>query len=87
MELFEKVDSVAHYNYQDSNGGSFKFCKKFRGSCWGPTNGDLLGEAVIYDLVRFYLGKKIIRLIKWFKLPGINLLWDHMVLEYAQCYN
>jgi hypothetical protein len=27
MELFEKVDSVAHYNYQDSNGGPFKFCK------------------------------------------------------------
>jgi hypothetical protein len=21
MKLFEKVDSVAHYNYQDSNGG------------------------------------------------------------------
>jgi hypothetical protein len=64
MELFEKVDYVAHYNYQDSNGGPFKFCKKFRGSCWGPTNGDLLGEAVISDLVRFHLRKKIIRLIK-----------------------
>jgi hypothetical protein len=42
MKLFEKVDSVAHYNYQDSNGGPFKFCKKFRGSCWGPTKGNPL---------------------------------------------
>jgi hypothetical protein len=64
MELFEKVDSVAHYNYQDFNGGAFKFCKKCRGSCWGPTNGDLLGETVISDMVRFHLRKKIIRLIK-----------------------
>ena len=31
MELFEKVDSVAHYNYQDSNGGPFKFCKNLGG--------------------------------------------------------
>jgi hypothetical protein len=36
MELFEKVDYVAHYNYQDSNGAPLNFVK-FRGSCWGPT--------------------------------------------------
>ena len=64
MELFEKVDSVAHYNYQDSNGGPFNFFKTFRGSCWGPTNGGLLGEIVIYDMVTFHLMKKIIRLKK-----------------------
>ena len=74
MELFEKVDSVVHYNYQDSNKGPFKFCKTFRGSCWGPTNGDLLGEAIISDLVRFHFRKKIIRLEKGFKLPEINSL-------------
>ena len=27
MELFENVDSVAHYNYQDSNGGPLNFVK------------------------------------------------------------
>jgi hypothetical protein len=27
MELFEKVHSVAHYNYQDSNGGPLNFVK------------------------------------------------------------
>ena len=27
MELFEKVDFVAHYNYQDSNGGPLNFVK------------------------------------------------------------
>ena len=73
MELIEKVDYVARYNYQDSNGGPLNFVK-IRGSCWGPTNGDLLGEAVIYDLVRFHLGKKRIRLIKGFKLSEINSL-------------
>jgi hypothetical protein len=73
MELFEKVDSVAHYNYQDSNRGPLNFVK-IRGSCWGPTNGDLLGEAVISDLVIFHLRKKIIRLEKGFKLPEINSL-------------
>jgi hypothetical protein len=26
-ELFEKVDSVAHYNYQDSNRGPLNFVK------------------------------------------------------------
>jgi hypothetical protein len=31
MELFEKVDSVAHYNYQESNRGLFKFCKNLGG--------------------------------------------------------
>jgi hypothetical protein len=31
MKLFEKVDSVAHYNYQDSNGGPIKFCKNIGG--------------------------------------------------------
>ena len=70
MELFEKFASVAHYNYQDSNGGPLNFVKN-RGSCWGPKNGDLLGEEVISDLVRFHLRKKIIRLEKGFKLPEI----------------
>ena len=73
MKLFENVDSVAHHNYQDSNGGPLNFVK-IRGSCWGPTNGDLLGEAVISGLVRFHLRKKIIRLEKGFKLPEINSL-------------
>jgi hypothetical protein len=41
------------------------------GSFWGPTNGNLLGEAVISDLVRFHLKKKIIRLEKVLKLPEI----------------
>ena len=63
MELFEKVVSAAHYNYQDSNGG-----------CWAPTNGELLGETIISDLVIFHLRKKIIRLEKLFKLPEINSL-------------
>ena len=27
MELFENVDSVAHHNYQDSNGGPLNFVK------------------------------------------------------------
>ena len=31
MELFEKVDSVAHYNYQDSNGGPLNFVKHLGG--------------------------------------------------------
>ena len=31
MELFEKVGFVAHDNYQDSNGGPFKFCKNIGG--------------------------------------------------------
>jgi hypothetical protein len=31
MKLFENVDSVAHHNYQDSNGGLFKFCKNLGG--------------------------------------------------------
>jgi hypothetical protein len=44
------------------------------GSCWGPTNGDLLGEPVISDLVRFNLRKKRIRFEKGFKLPEINSL-------------
>jgi hypothetical protein len=29
MELFEKVDYVAHYNYQDSNGGPLNFVKNW----------------------------------------------------------
>jgi hypothetical protein len=44
------------------------------GSCWGPTNGDLLGETIISDLVKFHLRKKRIRLIKGFKLLEINSL-------------
>jgi hypothetical protein len=31
MELFEKVDSVAHYNYQDSNRGPLNFVKNIGG--------------------------------------------------------
>jgi hypothetical protein len=31
MELFEKVDSVAHYNYQDSNRGPLNFAKNIGG--------------------------------------------------------
>jgi hypothetical protein len=46
--------------------------KKYRGRCWGPTNGDLLGEAVISDLVIFHLREKIVRLEKGFKLLEIN---------------
>ena len=38
MELFEKDDFVAHYNYQDSNEGPLNFVK-IRGSCWGPRDG------------------------------------------------
>ena len=48
--------------------------KEKEGGCWGPTNGDLLGEAVISDLVRFHLRKKRIRIEKGFKFPGINSL-------------
>jgi hypothetical protein len=48
--------------------------KNKEGGCWGPTNGDSLGEAVISDLVRFHLRKKRIRLEKGFKLPEINSL-------------
>jgi hypothetical protein len=33
-----------------------------------------MGEAIISDLVRFHLKKKIIRLEKEFKLPEINSL-------------
>jgi hypothetical protein len=32
MELFEKIDSVAHYNHQDSNGGgALNFVKNLGG--------------------------------------------------------
>jgi hypothetical protein len=31
MKLFEKVDSVAHYNYQDSNGAPLNFVKTLVG--------------------------------------------------------
>ena len=31
MELFEKVDSIAHYNYQDYNGGPLNFVKTLGG--------------------------------------------------------
>jgi hypothetical protein len=42
MELFEKVDSVAHYNFQDSNGGPLNFVKIY---------GELLGPNML--LLRF----------------------------------
>ena len=73
MELFEKVDYVFHYSYEDSNGGPLNFVK-IQGELLGPTNGDLLGDEVISDLVIFHLRKKRIRLEKIFKLPEINSL-------------
>jgi hypothetical protein len=48
--------------------------KNKEGGCWGPANGNSMGEVVIYDLVSFHLRKKRIRLEKGCKLPEINSL-------------
>jgi hypothetical protein len=38
--------------------------KNKEGGSWGPTNGDSLGELVIFDLIIFHLRKKRIILEK-----------------------
>jgi hypothetical protein len=42
MELFENVDSIAHYNYQDSNRGPLNFVKIW-GALLGPNKWQLTG--------------------------------------------
>jgi hypothetical protein len=68
MELFEKVDSVAHYNYQDSNGGPLKFVK-IRGGCWGPT-GPHFKMYTYHSTLRYLVNKPVLgmRICRWLLL-------------------